>query len=205
MKPTRAQLVVAFLVVFIFEVTVGFFLAWRAWHQHHVLNPFSRGMAYVLPPSADPHFDPVMYNFMAYSLIEKGGFYNPCGEVSAWYTPGLPLALALLYKVFGYSLWPVLVFQALCVTFSFYILFRLCAGWFQYSVAWILLALLVVNIRFTLLIGWVLTEPLFLLIISALLKPRAKSLAARKRRCCSWSKSRFSPLRCSIPLSTPQS
>jgi 4-amino-4-deoxy-L-arabinose transferase-like glycosyltransferase len=134
------------------------------------MNPFSHDLAYLLPSSMDWHFDPVMYSYMAYSLIEKGGFYNPSGEVSAWYTPGFPLALAVLYKVFGYSLWPVLMFQAFCITASFYILFQLCGELFNQSVAWILLALLVVNIRFTLLVGVALTEPLFFLIISALLR-----------------------------------
>lgn len=170
-KPTRRQLLVVFVFVFVFEVCAGLFLVWRLWYQHpnQAMNPFSHGLAYLLPSSMDWHFDPVMYSYMAYSLIEKGGFYNPSGEASAWYTPGFPLALTVLYKLFGYSLWPVLIFQALCVTLSFYILFRLSRELFNQSVAWVLLVLLVANIRFTLLVGWAFTEPLFLLIISALL------------------------------------
>jgi 4-amino-4-deoxy-L-arabinose transferase-like glycosyltransferase len=189
-EPTRKLARAVFVAIFVFEALLGFYLFWRAWDRRlpGAENPFTRDAAYILPAEVDWHYEPVRYNYMAYSLNEKGGFQNPAGQTSAFFTPGYPLVLALLYKLFGYSRWPVLFFQAFCLTATFYALWRLSAEIFNWQVAWLVLALLVINIRFTHTVGYVLTECLFFLLIALVLSGVVRAVRQRNYayRLCVW-------------------
>jgi 4-amino-4-deoxy-L-arabinose transferase-like glycosyltransferase len=90
------------------------------------------------------------------------------GELSAWVTPGLPIVLAGIYWMFGYTFIPVLIFNSLCVTLAYYLLFSLARLIFNTEVAFVVLALLWANIRVSYHIGNVLTEPLFFLLLSCM-------------------------------------
>jgi|GEM_PF-3398954 hypothetical protein len=133
-------------------------------------NPFAKGNEYIFQPGWENDFsDMNAYNKFAYSLIEFGEFRNAYGHPSAFITPGLPLVLALIYFVFGYGFIPVLIFNALCITFAYYFLFLISNYLFNRETGYLLLIFSLLNLKVALLNASVWTEPLFILLLSAML------------------------------------
>lgn len=175
--PGPRSVFVIFLLVFAYELCFGFgyaVLRYSEIDHGGISDLHARGKAYVAPLSSSglhyaesDYWDSSAYNYMAYSLIEKRGFFNPAGFASAWYTPGYPIILAILYGICGYWLVPVVCFNALCLALSFYFLFRLAREWLGMPAAWITLALSLVNLRASRTVPFVTTEPLFFFLVSA--------------------------------------
>jgi 4-amino-4-deoxy-L-arabinose transferase-like glycosyltransferase len=159
-----------FCLVFLFEAGFGLYYAQSEFSKKgwtSAIDPFARGLTYIFPPGREYRFDDsYAYNRLAYSLLEKGGFYNPLGQVSAWVTPGYPLALAVVYGAFGYSFLAALLLNALCVTLAYYFLFRLSREQFGPSVAWIVLGLLALNLRISYHVGYAYSDLLFVCLLS---------------------------------------
>lgn len=164
-KPSRKLVLAVFTAIFVFEACFAWVYAQSKWPTlNHGGIPDMRatGMNYIAAPGHEyDYFDCAGYNWMAYTLLEKGGFHNPSGFVSAWYTPGYPMALAILYGVFGYSYPPALLFNALCVTLAYYFLFRLGRDLFGSTVSWVVLLLLVCNLRVSYHAAFIFTDLLF--------------------------------------------
>ena len=111
-------------------------------------NPFAKGNEYIFQPGWENDFsDMNAYNKFAYSLIEFGEFRNAYGHPSAFITPGLPLVLALIYFVFGYGFIPVLIFNALCITFAYYFLFLISNYLFNRETGYLLLIFSLLNLK----------------------------------------------------------
>jgi hypothetical protein len=164
---SERSIVFLFSLIFLLECAFGIGYGcsqFKKYGSPGAIYPFARGPSYITTPDGrGPCGDCSAYNFMASSLLEKHGFYNPSGQASAWVTPGYPIVLAILYGIFGYAFLPVLVFNALCVTLAHYFLFRLTWRLFDFGCALMSLALLVCNLRASYHIAYVLTDPLFLL------------------------------------------
>ncbi|HUJ71159.1 MAG TPA: glycosyltransferase family 39 protein [Verrucomicrobiae bacterium] len=165
---SKRNIAFMFSLIFLFECTFAFGYEWSQYKKYggypYAIYPLARGASYITPPDdRTPCQDCCAYNFMASSLLEKHGFYNPSGQASAWYTPGYPIVLAILYGIFGYAFLPVLIFNALCLTLAYYFLFRLAWRLFDFGCALMCLVLLVCNLRAGYHIAYVLTDSLFFL------------------------------------------
>ncbi len=165
----RSYSYILFVVILTLEYSLGliYFLQSQREGKAYVGKLFKNGIEYIMPENKKFEFgDSDAYNKTAYSLLERGNFYNPVNQISAWVTPGYPLFLALIYYLFGYNFFILTLVQALLLTTSYYLTFCFATKIFSITTGWITLALLLINVRFTAYIFNIYTEVLFLFFIS---------------------------------------
>lgn len=95
---------------------------------------------YVIYGGLDPvRFDASSYDSLAKSILFRGD-YHLDGEPAAFYTPGYPIFLAIIYKIFGVSNFlAVRLVQSILSIFSLFLAYRLAKHWFSKKVALIFL------------------------------------------------------------------
>lgn len=164
------RLYVIIILIVIYQFSIGLFYCWHEYKTRPDVgfNPFITGYNYIFIPGHESAFgDMNAYNKFAYYLIEKGDFYNPnSGQKSAYVTPGLPLILALIYKICGYNFIPVLFFNSILIALSYYLLYLICLEIFDKKIGYLTLLLSFINIRLSYHLASVLTEFLFIFFIT---------------------------------------
>lgn len=106
--------------------------------------------------------DAAAYNLMAATLLETGTFRDYKGNYSANTSCGLPIFLAGIYGLFGYSLFNVILFNALLATLSAYFIYLTCHVIFERKIAIIACIFQLLNIRFLYHVGSVNYYPLLI-------------------------------------------
>lgn len=166
----KNKIFLIFSLIFIFEFAGGLYYCWSEYKSkpNFGFDPFARGHNYIFEPTKEKQFgDRHAYNIFAYDLIERGDFYNPnTNAKSAYVTPGLPIYLAIIYKIFGYGFIPVLFFNAFLLTLSYYLLYLICLQIFDKKTAYASIILSVINIRMTYNLGSIETEFLFVFLLT---------------------------------------
>lgn len=151
-------------------VSIYYFQITKEKDTAYVNSIWAKGISYIIPPDHELEFgDSDAYNKLAYSLITRGDFYNPANQISAWVTPGYPLFLAGIYIIFGYSFLAVIIVQTLLLTSSFILIFSLSRRLYNQTVAYIVLAILLLSLRLIVYVPQVYTEILFIFFISVIL------------------------------------
>jgi 4-amino-4-deoxy-L-arabinose transferase-like glycosyltransferase len=172
-RTSRLRTFLPLLCIFVFQAGFGLYYVVSEHQRGHYFDPMQSGKSYferqVLEVWNNPRAwgDLEAYNRAAYSIVTENRIVNSDGKPSAWVTPGYPLVLAMLYTLFGFRFFPILIFNALCVTFSYHLLRKVAERAFSPATGIATLVLLAINLRVSMFVGYIYTECLFILMVSA--------------------------------------